>query len=213
MFQLSPSRAAQRGFTVTELMIGVAVLGFMLALGVPSMGHWMTANKARSASEFYGEGFVMARRQAVNHNARSRLVLTPNATNGQMDWQVDICFSTAAVQCDDDSGVWSTTTAIAAGDPEGAARGFKSVFRSADRLPSTDVLTPSLLPAGTSKVYFTEVGWVDTTFGDRLTRIRLDPGSRFQNEVPTVALVITLAGLASKCDPTKTGTDSRACPP
>ena len=176
------------------------------------MGQWTVANKARGASEFYAEGLSMARRQAVTHNARSRFVLTPNASSGQMDWQVDICFPTAAVACNADSGVWSTTAAIAAGDPEGA-NGYKSVFRSADRLPTTDVISPVLEPEGTTTVYFTEVGWVDTTDPDRLRRIRLNPNARYQSDVPTVALAISLAGMASKCDPTKTGTDSRACPP
>jgi type IV fimbrial biogenesis protein FimT len=211
MFQLRTARA-QRGFTVTELMIGVAILGLLLAVGIPSMGQWMVANKARGASEFYAEGLSMARRQAINHNARSRFVLTPNASNGQMDWQVDICFPTATVPCNADFGVWSTTAAIATGDPEGA-NGYKSVFRSADRLPPTDVISPVLEPEGTTTVYFTEVGWVDTSDPDRLRRIRLNPDSRYQNDVPTVALAISLAGMASKCDPTKTGTDSRACPP
>ena len=208
MFQLR----TQRGVTLIELMVGLAIMAFLLAVGVPSMVNWTVTNKARSAAELYSEGFTMARREAVRHNARSRLVLTPNVTNGQLDWQVDLCFPSAAVPCNDASGTWSTTATAAAGDPEGAA-GFKSVFRSAGALPNTDVLITTLNPQGNTAVYFTAVGWVDTTFDDRLSSIRLDPTAQYQKDIPSVALVISLAGIATKCDPTKSGADSRACHP
>lgn len=208
MFQLS----SQRGFTLVELMVGLAIMGLLLFVGIPSMTHWSVTNKAKSASEFYAEGLSMARRQAVMSNARSRLILTPNPNNGQLDWQVDICFPTALVPCNNASGTWSTTATAAPGDPQGAA-GFKSIFRSADRVVPATVMVPSLQPAGASTVYFTEVGWVDTTVPQRLSRIELDPVATYNHEVPAVALVITLAGMASKCDPTKAAPDSRACPP
>ena len=207
MFQLK----TMRGFSLIELMIGVAILGFLAAIGMPAMTNWMVTNKARSASDFYTEGLGMARRQAIVHNARARLILTPNADNGQLDWQVDLCFPSPGVPCTNTSGAWSTTTDVAVGDPEGAT-GFKSIFRSAQALPSSSVLVPSILPAGASAIYFTEVGWVDTTLNN-LNRILLTPATDYASNVPEVAVVVTLAGMTSKCDPTKIGTDSRACPP
>jgi len=203
---------SQRGFTLVELMVGVAILSALMFLGIPAMTQWMVTNKARLTSEFYADGLSTARRQAVVHNARTRFTVSPNNTNGQMDWQIDICFPTATVPCNSNSGAWSTTAAAAPGDPQGAA-GFKSVFRSADRLVASSIMAPSVQPVGATTVYFTEVGWIDTNSAPNLTRLQFDPASKYKSEVPTVALVITLAGLASKCDPTKTGTDSRACPP
>lgn len=199
------------GFTIVELMVGLVILGILLAVGIPNMSHWVLASKARAASEFYAEGLTMARRQAVTHNARSRFVLTPNA-NGQMDWQVDLCFAAPDAPCDADSDGWSTPDAVADGDPDGNA-GFKSVFRPADALPPASVLVPSLAPAGSSSVAFTELGWVDTAAGNRLARIRLDPAATFATDVPVVALAITLAGMTAKCDPTRSVPDTRACPP
>ncbi len=210
MLQLSrPAR--QPGFTIVELMVGLAILGILLAVGIPNMTHWVLASKARAASEFYAEGLTMARRQAVTHNARTRFVLTPNA-NGQMDWQVDLCFPTPDAPCDADSDGWSTPDAVADGDPDGNAA-FKSVFRPADALPPASVLVPSLAPAGSSTVYFTELGWVDTGANNRLSRIRLDPATDFAGDVPVVALAISLAGMTAKCDPTRNAPDTRACPP
>jgi type IV fimbrial biogenesis protein FimT len=210
MFQLSAPRG--RGFTLIELLVTLTIFAIMLAIGIPNASNWLLTNRARGASEFYAEGFSMARRQALVHNTFSRISLSPNVNTGQMDWQVDICFVSLDTQCDPSQEGWSTTTAPAANDPQGAA-GALSIYRAADALPPTEVLVPSTLPAGSSQVYYTPVGWVNTNFGERLTQLRLDPAARYAKEVPVVALAVTLAGMASKCDPTLPSTDNRACPP
>lgn len=214
MFKLSaPSgRRGGAGFTLVELLVTITVFGIMLAIGIPNASNWLLTNRARSASEFYADGFSMARRQAVAHNAFSRISLTANTNTGQMDWQVDLCFVGLNNTCAPDDEGWSTTTAPAANDPQGAA-GFRSIFRSADALPSAEVLLPTTLPVGASQVYYTATGWVDTTFASRLTQLRLDPSTNYAREVPVVALNVTLAGMATKCDPTLPVSDNRACPP
>lgn len=203
---------AAAGFTLVEALVALAVFAILLALGVPGMSNWVLSSKAAGAGELYAEGFRLARLRAIGHNAASRVVFTPNADNGQMDWQVDLCFPTSAVPCNDTSGAWSSTAAAAAGDPEGSA-GFKSVFRSAGALPQSDVLQPTLLPDGASALYFTPTGWVDTNFGARLTRIDLDPDAAHAASVRATALVINLAGGVTRCDPAVAIPDSRACPP
>lgn len=200
-----------RGYTLIEVMVGIAILGTLLAVGIPSMTNWILANKARAASEFYVDGLSTARRQAVAHNARSRFVLTPGA-NGQYDWQIDLCFPAPGTPCTDTVGNWSGTAAAAAGDPEGVT-GFRSVFRSAASLPPTDALRPTVAPEGANAVYFTELGWVDTTIGDRLALLRLDPSAALADDVRAAAVAVTLAGMAAKCDPATAAPDSRACPP
>jgi type IV fimbrial biogenesis protein FimT len=210
MQQLMSSR--QRGTTLVELMVGLVILAILAAVGIPSMATWISSNKVISAGEFYADGFAMARRQAVLHNANSRIVLTPNVNNGQMNWQVDLCFPAPGVPCSDSSGTWSTTTDVAPSDPEGV-NGYKSVLRPADALPQSDVLVPRLEPEGASAVYFTSLGWVDTGYADRLSRIRLDPANSHGNEIPPVAVAVSLAGMAIKCNPALTAPDSRACPP
>ncbi len=209
MLQLKP-RLRGGGYTMIEVMVGVAILGILLAVGIPNMTDWIAANKARAASGFYLDGLSMARRQAVTHNARSRFVLTPGA-NGQFDWQVDLCFPVPGTPCADDEGNWSTTAAASSGDPEGTA-GFRSVFRSAASLPPSSVLVPSMEPAGAGAVYFTELGWVDTTIAGRLARLRLDPSGALAGDVRAAAVAVTLAGMAAKCNPAVAATDSRACP-
>lgn len=210
MFPVIKRRLA--GFTLVELMVTLAVFGFLLSIGVPNMTRWVIKNKAASASEFYADGFSTARRMAVSHNAETRITLTANATNAQYDWQVDICYPAPTVPCSDISGAWSTTTAPAGLDHQGAA-GDLSVFRPATALPPTTMLTPSLLPSDASAIYFTPLGWVDTVVNSRLTRIQFDATPAYVADIPSSAVVVTLSGMASTCNPTVPSTDSRACPP
>ncbi|WLI91494.1 prepilin-type N-terminal cleavage/methylation domain-containing protein [Massilia sp. R2A-15] len=200
------------GFTLVETMVALVIAGFLLAVGIPSMSNWLLSNKAASANEFYMEGFRLARQQAISHNTASRLLLTANATNGQLDWQVDICFPTSSAPCVEGSENWSTPAAPAANDPEGA-NGFRSVLRSAANLPPVSVIAPTLLPDGAYYVFYTALGWVDTNYPARVTRLELAPAPAYAGRVRTSAIAVTLGGMPTRCDPSVAVTDSRACPP
>ncbi|HEV7813688.1 MAG TPA: type II secretion system protein [Janthinobacterium sp.] len=210
----------QGGFTLIEALVTLAIFSILLAIGVPAMSTWTLANKAASATELYAEGIRTARQQALTHNAYSRFVLSPNVVNSQLDWQVDICFPSNGLICDDSTGNWSSTTAAAADDPEGAT-GYKSVFRSASGLPTAEVLQPTLSPQGSTSVYFNSLGWVaptaSTSPSTPLAQIRFDPAAAYASVLHASAVAITLAGNAIKCDPSvgagAVTHDSRACPP
>lgn len=207
------ARRAGRGYTMIELVVVLGITASLLALGIPAMSGWVMANKAASTGEFYLEGFRMARQQAVAHNTASRIVLAANNTNGQMDWQVDLCFADLpTTPCTAVSSNWSTVTASAAKDPEGIT-GFKSVRRSSENLPSRAIIAPTLLPSGAYFVYYNALGWVDTNYAGRLTRLQLDPLPAYAAQLPTMAIVITLGGMATRCDVGVAVTDSRGCPP
>ena len=206
-----PLRPA-RGFTLLESLVALAILGGILAFGAPRMAAWVSATRAAAASQFYAEGFALARAQALSHNSASRLVLSENAANGQLDWQVDICFPRPETPCNEDSGSWSTATAPAERDPEGAA-GFKSVLRLADALPGTDVLVQAVDPEEADSVYFTPVGWVDTTMAPRIARIDMRPAAGHAGAFRSASVVLTLAGIAAKCQPGAGADDPHRCPP
>lgn len=209
MYPITSLRRRAGGFTLIEMMVAVAILSVMLAVGIPSMSKWMAASRSVSAAEFYAEGLKMARAEAVKRNAVSRLTLVPNTTSGQYDWQVDICMPTPTVLCRDDAGSWSTPTTVATGTGLGD---YKSVVRSSSSLPKASVLALSIAPIGANEVYFTSIGWVDSSVADALTRITLAPAAGNTGDFPTSAVTLTLAGVVFKCDPTVVSPDSRACP-
>lgn len=205
------SRRRPAGFTVTEAMVALAVLAIVLGLGMPLMADWVAAGKVGAATQFYADGVALAHGAALSHNSASRLVLLPNSGNGQYDWRVDVCYPSAAVPCNDVSGQWSTTsTAVTDPNDSNSSHGATSVQRAADALPGVTVLQVALTPSNASAVYFTPLGWVDGNVTPRLQRIDLTP-ARAGAFRPS-ALVLTLAGLASRCDPTVAAHDSRGCP-
>jgi type IV fimbrial biogenesis protein FimT len=199
------------GFTLIESVVVLVILAVLMAVGIPSMSSWVQARKAAGAAAFYKEGLQLARAQAVAHNSASRLVLSENTTSGQMDWRVDICFPTLSVPCNEDSGGWSTSAAVAAADRD-QQHGFRSVARSADGLPPTSAMMLTPAPSGAVSVYFTPLGWVDASISPRLSRIDLAPALGRADAFKPLAVVLTLAGTASICDPALPRQDSRGCP-
>jgi type IV fimbrial biogenesis protein FimT len=207
------ARRRAGGFTLIEIMVALTILSILLAIGIPSMREWLTSSRATAASEFYAEGMRMARAEALKRNLVSRLVLTTNAANGQQDWQVDICVDGAAL-CGPGTGTWSTTTAALTNT---GATDFKSVFRSAKNLPPEGQMTVARVPADSTSVYFTPVGWVDGRVLTNLNQIIVRPAANSTGTFPTIAVYLTGGGSVIKCNPdTDTVTigdkDARKCP-
>jgi type IV fimbrial biogenesis protein FimT len=78
------SRRASDGFSLIELMIGIALLALLLMLGLPALGTYLQNAKLRSAAESFYSGVQMARAEAVRRNAQVEIVLTnddPNVIN------------------------------------------------------------------------------------------------------------------------------------
>ncbi|MFK3737485.1 pilus assembly FimT family protein [Massilia sp. TN1-12] len=204
------TRARSAGFTLVEAAVVVAVMGILLAVGMPSMSNLILGRKAAAAAVFYQEGLTLARNQAIARNVHSRLVLTENAANGQMDWRMDLCDPSNGDPCDAENGTWSGTDPLPAdaGDP-----GFLSVQRSAVAMPSSDEMTQGFAPSGATTIYFTPLGWVDARIPARLQRLTISPGPQRRGAFKPLAVAVTLAGVASVCDPDAAVHAARGCPP
>lgn len=64
------------GFSLVELIVGLAVLALLMALGVPQYAAFTANARIRATSEGVTAGLNLARAEAVKRNARVEMVLT-----------------------------------------------------------------------------------------------------------------------------------------
>lgn len=76
----------QDGFSLIELMIGIAIISLLTAMGTPTFSLWIQNTQNRTAAESILNGLQLARTEAVRHNAGVRFNLT-NA-DGEVSWTV-----------------------------------------------------------------------------------------------------------------------------
>ena len=76
----------EEGASLIELMIGLALLGLVLLVGMPSLKSWLTSTQVRSAAESILAGLQTARAEAIRRNTQAIFKLT--STTGVPDWSV-----------------------------------------------------------------------------------------------------------------------------
>lgn len=84
-----------RGFSLIELMIGVAIMAILFGLGMPSFREWMQNSQIRTATEAVKNGLDLARAEAVKSNTTAQFVL---CNLPQSSWDVLIASAPAAAQ-------------------------------------------------------------------------------------------------------------------
>jgi type IV fimbrial biogenesis protein FimT len=94
----------QTGFSLIELMIGLAIVTILLVLGLPAFNIFLQNTQIRNAAETTLAGITLARSEAVRRNATVRFQLVSNLTSGcalstsSLDWVVSQADPTGA--CD-----------------------------------------------------------------------------------------------------------------
>jgi len=68
-------RGALRGFTMIEIVVVLAVMAFLMALGLPAMGEFLQNSQIRNAAEATVNGLQLARGEAVRRNTQVRFQL------------------------------------------------------------------------------------------------------------------------------------------
>ena len=68
-----------RGFSLTELLVAIAILGILTAIAMPSFQVWIQNSQIKNAAESIQNGLQHARAEAVARNANVEFVLDVNS--------------------------------------------------------------------------------------------------------------------------------------
>jgi len=191
---------AQRGFSLIELLVGIVILGVLMAMAVPRFTDWLRNARIRTSAEAIQNGLQLARAEAVRRNALVRFQLvnslddTCALDNGGPHWVVSM--EPAAGKC---ATAPSDTT-----DPF-----IIQVRNRAEGSAQTQVV------AGQAAFVFNGLG--------RLTPVPVanveiavfsTPGGTCPASNPAercLRLVVSVGGQIRMCDPALTTGDAQAC--
>jgi type IV fimbrial biogenesis protein FimT len=197
----------QRGVTLIELSIGVAIMAILLALGIPSFGAWIQNAQIRTAAESVQNGLQLARAEAVRRNTAVQFALTG------ADWTVGC--NTPAADCPASiqtrSGAEGSASAVITPSevlPSGAAAGTSTftgavIFNGLGRVDTNSTTNPASIAAGDNASFL-----VTNSTGKC---VACAAGSTW-DDCPTTAgprrclrVVVSTGGQIRMCDPALAG--------
>lgn len=77
----------QRGITMMEVMVTVAIVAVVMAVGLPSMSTWIQNTQVKSTAQSILTGLQLTRAEAVRQNTLAMFTLTGNIY-GTADWSI-----------------------------------------------------------------------------------------------------------------------------
>jgi type IV fimbrial biogenesis protein FimT len=185
--QASP-REKSAGFSLTELMLAVAVLGTLMMVGLPSFQQMLRNYEVRVAAESVANGLQRARAEAVARNANVQLVLSVDAGPPEVySWTVD--YVTKPVPTDPPIDTWTSFD---------GARHMSGVSLA------EDLATPATI------ITFNQLGQViaNVPASPTLRQVNLSvPGAS-----QSLRVIIGAGGNARVCDPNLPAGNIRKCP-
>ena len=199
-------RRRERGVSLIELMIGLALLAFILMMGVPAFGSFLQNQKLREAATTTAAEASYARAEAIRLNSTVELVLTEDEPHAGTF--AGVAPSTSGRNLLVRGFVYNPTT----GQPDMRMLDVKLQREGSGQ---TDPDAPGVRMASTTGlVTFTPLGGT-TLAADETIQITNTAGGECKSAGGTMRclnVVITRGGQIRLCDPTvTTAGDTRAC--
>lgn len=205
------ARFSQAGVTLIELMVGLAIMGLLMMIGLPNMTIWLNNAQIRTTGETMLAGLTLARVEAVRRNQIVQFQLVSNLTSG------------CVVSTGGRSWVVSQDDASGACDAAPSEVAVPRIIQTRSGSEGTERAVLVATPAAT--VHFNGLGRVTSPGGAaNLTRVDISNpiGGACENPDGTggpmrcMRINISVGGEARMCDPAvdpiANPTDPRICP-
>lgn len=90
--------APQRGITLIEIAIGIAIVAIVMTFGMPTLIEWIQNAQIRTAAESIANGTRLARAEAVRRNANVEFTLLAPNTQGGTGWTTRVANTGSVIQ-------------------------------------------------------------------------------------------------------------------
>jgi type IV fimbrial biogenesis protein FimT len=191
------ARALQRGFTLIELMVTIAIAAILLGVAVPQLGHWAKRSAVVNAAESIQNGLRTAQAEAVRRNVQVEFALIGS----------DAASATAATAAS------TTTTGWRAWLVRGQQDGALTVFaRGEIGRDSPDAVLTSA-SADFNSLTFTGLGQIRDAKGVGLPAAAVFDIRNTNSDVSRARCVfVSPVGAVKACDPSAAAGGPTACP-
>lgn len=191
------------GFSLIELIIGIAIIGVLLSLAMPSFSGWIRNTKIRTTAESVQNGLQIARAEAVRRNTTVRFQF--------------VDFLTAACALNTAGPHWILSLDEVAGKCEVAPT---ADLPTASQLPPRTIQSRSgtdgadantILASDVSSVIFNGLGRASTAMTVNISNPTAGTCTAAGGTVRCLRVTLTVGGQIRMCDPALTSTDAQGC--
>jgi len=205
-------RLRQRGVTMIEVMVTIAIIATVVAIGIPGLSAWMQNAQVKATAESVLTGLQLARGEAVRQNVRTRFQLAnPNGTgcSSMGCWTIITDSLTAP-------GTFPTANQVQTAGAQESGTNARLGVSTATLAASNCCATA--ITAGTGMSTNPLPGVVFNAFGQVVTDASVTKITRIDVSNPSapdsrrLVIMISSSGMAKLCDPSFPSSNSRGCP-